>query len=126
MMLLAIAAAMALLLSAVGIYGVVSYVVGQRRGEIGIRMALGARAASVSRMVIVQSLRIALAGVAIGLILAVIVTRTLSSLLFEVSPSDPATLLAVSLVLIGITTIASWAPARRAAAVDPLEVMRTE
>jgi putative ABC transport system permease protein len=126
MMLLAIAAAMALLLSAVGIYGVVSYVVGQRRGEIGIRMALGARAASVSRMVIVQSLRIALAGVAIGLILAVIVTRTLSSLLFEVSPSDPATLLTVSLVLIGITTIASWAPARRAAAVDPLEVMRTE
>ena len=126
MMLLGIAAVMALLLSAVGIYGVISYVVGQRRGEIGIRMALGARAASVSRMVIVQSLRMALAGVVIGLVLAVIVTRALSALLFEVSPSDPPTLVAVSLVLIGIAALASWAPARRAAGVDPLEVMRTE
>lgn len=124
MMLLAAAAGLALLLSAVGIYGVISYVVAQRRGEIGIRMALGARAGEVRGLVVKQSLALAGVGVAIGLVIALATTRVLGSLLFGVSPTDPLVLLGATLILVLLAALASYAPARRASRVDPAEVMR--
>jgi predicted permease len=124
MLLLAVAGGMALALSAVGIYGVISYTVSQRRSEIGVRMALGAQAAQVGRMVVGQSLRIAAIGIAIGLVGAFATTRVLQSLLFGVTPTDPATLGAVTIVLVLLGALASYAPARRATRVDPVEVLR--
>ncbi len=126
MTLLGIAALMALLLSAVGIYGVISYIVGQRRVEIGIRMALGARSAAVGGMVVRQSLGVVVVGLAVGLGLTLASTRALRALLFDVSPSDPLTIVSATVVLMGIAVCASWAPARRAARVDPVEVMRAQ
>ncbi len=124
MLLLGVAGVMALVLSAVGLYGVISYIVGERRGEIGVRMALGARAAEVGGMIMLQSVRLAAIGVAIGLLGAAAATRVLRSLLFEVSPTDPLTLVAVALFLVLLAALASYAPARRAARVDPIEVLR--
>jgi predicted lysophospholipase L1 biosynthesis ABC-type transport system permease subunit len=124
MLLLGVAGTTALVLSAVGLYGVISYIVGERRGEIGVRMALGARAGEVGRMVMMQSVRLASIGVVIGLIGAAATTRVLGSLLFEVSPTDPLTLAAVALFLMLLAALASYAPARRAARVDPIEVLR--
>lgn len=126
MILLAVAATMALILSAVGLYGLISYIVGQRRGEIGVRMALGARASGIAGMVIKQAVRLAAIGVVIGLLLALATTRLLASLLFEVSPVDPLTLVGVGLGLVVVAIVASWVPARRAAGVSPVEVMRVE
>ena len=126
MLLLAVAGGMALVLSAVGIYGVISYTVTQRRPEIGVRMALGAQAAQVGRMVVAQSLRVAAAGIAIGLLGAVATTRVLQSLLFGVSPTDPVTLGGVTVVLVMLGALAAYAPARRATKVDPVEVLRRE
>jgi predicted permease len=126
MLLLAIAGGMALTLSAVGIYGVISYTVNQRRAEIGVRMALGAQAGQVGRMVVAQSLRVASAGIAIGLVGAFATTRVMQSLLFGVSPTDPMTLGGVTLLLIALGAVASYAPARRATRVDPVEVLRRE
>ena len=125
MTLLAVAAAMALLLSAVGIYGVISYVVAQRRPEIGVRIALGAQLSQVSRLVVMQSLRLAAIGVVIGLAGALAVTRTMRSLLFDVSPTDPVVLVLVPLLLMAIAAVASFVPARRAARVDPAEALRS-
>jgi predicted permease len=124
MLLLGVASAIAMLLSAVGIYGVISYLVGQRRGEIGVRIALGATTSRVAGMIVGQSLRLALAGIAIGLVGALAGTRILRSLLFEVSPTDPAVLLAVAALLVALAALASFAPARRAARVDPVEALR--
>ena len=124
MALLGVAAAMALLLSAVGIYGVIAYVVAQRRPEIGLRIALGARVADVSRLVVMQSVRLTVAGIAIGLVGALAATRTMRSLLFEVSPTDPLVLVLVPLLLMAIAVVASFAPARRAASVNPVEALR--
>lgn len=124
MLLLGVAGAMALVLSAVGLYGVISYIVGERRGEIGVRMALGARAGEVGGMIMLQSVRLAAIGVALGLVCAAAATRVLRSLLFEVSPTDPLTLVAVALFLVLLAALASYAPARRAARVDPIEVLR--
>ena len=124
--LLGIASGMALLLSAIGLYGVVSYVVGERRSEIGVRVALGAQRGDVGRMIIMQSVRLTAIGVVIGLAGALATTRLLQSLLFEVRPTDPATLGAVSLVLVTIAAAASWVPARRAMQVDPVEALRND
>jgi putative ABC transport system permease protein len=124
MMLLATAAALALLLSAVGIYGVISYVVAQRRGEIGIRMALGARASAVRGLVVRQSLWLAVVGIAIGLVVSLTTMRVLGALLYGVSPTDPLVLTGAILALLGLAAAASYAPARRASRVDPVETLR--
>jgi putative ABC transport system permease protein len=124
MLLLLMASGIALLLSAVGIYGVISYVVGQRRSEIGIRMALGAQVAQVSRMIVGQSVRLATAGIIVGVLASIAVTRLFRTLLFEVSPTDPVVLIGVSAVLLLMAVVASFGPTRKAAKIDPLEAMR--
>lgn len=124
MLLLLIASGIALVLSAVGIYGVISYVVGQRRSEIGIRMALGAQVAQVTRMIVGQSVRLAGAGVVVGILASIAVTRLFRTLLFEVSPTDPLVLAGVAAMLLLMSLVASLAPTRRAAKIDPLEAMR--
>ena len=124
MLLLGVAAAMALVLSVVGMYGVVSYLVGQRRGEMGIRLALGASGRQVTRLVVWESARLAAAGVFIGLAGAVATTHVMRSLLFDVSPTDPVTLGAVAAVLLAMAVAAAWLPARRASRVDPVEALR--
>ena len=122
--LLGIASVMALVLSAIGLYGVVSYVVGERRGEIGIRVALGAQRGEVGRMIVMQSVRLAVVGVVVGLAAALSVTRLMRSLLFEVQPTDPITLGMVGVFLLVVAVAASWIPARRAMRVDPSEALR--
>jgi putative ABC transport system permease protein len=125
MMLLGIAGTMALLLSAVGIYGVISYLVTQRRPEIGVRVALGARLPQVAALVLGHSMRLTLVGVVIGLAGALAGMRVLRTLLFEVSPTDPAVLVGSSAVLVLTALVASVMPTRRAARIDPVEAMRT-
>lgn len=124
MMLLATAATLALVLSAVGIYGVISYVVAQRRGEIGIRMALGARAGEVRALVVRQSLALTGIGVVIGLAGAIATTRVLGALLFGVSPTDPLVLSGATALLVVLAVLASYFPAQRASRVDPVEALR--
>ena len=126
MLLLAIAGGMALVLSAVGIYGVISYTVNQRRAEIGVRMALGAPANQVGRMIVGQSLRVAGVGIAIGLAGALATSRVMQSLLFNVRPNDPLTLGGVTILLVLLGAASSYVPARRATKVDPVEVLRRE
>jgi putative ABC transport system permease protein len=122
--LLGIAAFVALLLSAVGTYGVVSYLVTQRRVEIGIRMALGASASQVVQMVVLQTARIAVVGLVLGVSASLAGTRTMRSLLFGIGPGDPAVVVAAALLLLVVVTTASFAPARRAARIEPVEAMR--
>ncbi|GJG88982.1 hypothetical protein tb265_41630 [Gemmatimonadetes bacterium T265] len=124
--LLSVAAGAAVLLAAVGLYGTLAYVVGLRRREIGVRMALGARAAEVRRLVVRQSAGLAAAGVAVGLLGALATTRLLRSLLFEVSPGDPRVLGAGVALLGVVTALASYVPARRATRVDPTDALRAE
>jgi predicted permease len=126
MLLLLIAAAVALLLGAVGLYGVISYVVSQRTREIGVRMALGAHRADISRMVLREGLGVTLAGIAVGLAGALALTRLMTALLYGVSPTDVATFVAVPVLLAAVALLASFIPARRAAAIDPLEAIRAE
>jgi predicted lysophospholipase L1 biosynthesis ABC-type transport system permease subunit len=126
LVLLAIAGAMALLIGMVGIYGVISYAVSQRRREIGIRIALGARRPALTHMFIGQGFVLALIGVGCGLAGAVALTRLLGSLLFGVNPLDPLTYAAVSFGLIAAAIMASYIPALRAMGVDPAETLRSE
>jgi predicted permease len=120
------AAGVALLLGAIGIYGVISYMVSLRAREIGVRMALGARADQVRRMVVRQGLVLAGIGAAIGLVGALGVSRLISSLLYGITPYDPVTLGGVTLGLLLVAAVASWLPAMRAARIDPIEALRSE
>jgi predicted permease len=126
LVMLAIAASMALLLGLVGIYGVISYSVSQRTREIGIRAALGAQQGELQRLFVRRGLVLAAVGVAIGAGLAAGVTRLMSTLLYGITPLDPLTYAVVSVVLCVATVIASYLPARRAASVDPVVVLRSE
>jgi putative ABC transport system permease protein len=126
MMMLAIFAAAALVLAAVGIYGVIAYSVTQRTQEIGIRMALGARQADVLRMVVGNAMLLTGIGIAIGAAAGVMLTRLIRELLFEVHTSDPITFIAVGIVLATVALAASFFPGRRAARVDPLVALRAE
>jgi predicted permease len=126
MVLLSIFAALALLLAGIGIYGVLSYLVGQRIPEIGIRMALGARQTDVLRMILRDGARMTLAGVGAGVAAALALTRLMASVLFGISPSDPPTFFAVAVVLCVIALFACYVPARRAMKVDPLVALRHE
>ncbi|MAG71238.1 MAG: ABC transporter permease [Vicinamibacterales bacterium] len=126
LVILAIAAVVALLLAAVGMYGVISYVVMQRTQEIGVRIALGAEATTVTRMVLRQGLVLAVTGVALGLVGAYWLTRLITGLLVGVSAVDPATYVTVSTTLTAIALLASYLPARRAAHVDPIQALRAE
>jgi predicted permease len=119
-------AAVALLLAVVGIYGVMSYAVTQRRREIGVRMALGAQKSDVLGLIIHGGLRLTLLGVAIGLAGAFVLTRYLSSLLYSVKATDPVTFLGIAVGLTGVALLACWLPARRAARTDPMVALRHE
>jgi predicted permease len=126
LVMLGIASAMALVLGVIGIYGVISYVVGQRRHEIGIRVALGARPGDVLRMVLGQGGKLAAAGIAGGVVVSLGLTRLLSTMLFAVSATDPVTFASVVALLVAVTLLASSIPARRALRVDPMMALRHE
>ena len=124
--LLAVFAAVALILAAIGIYGVMSYSFSQRTHEVGIRVALGAQRLDILRMALGEGMRIVVVGLAAGLVGAAIVTRVFRSMLFEVTPSDPATFVSVAAILAAVAFFACFIPARRATRVDPLVALREE
>jgi putative ABC transport system permease protein len=126
LLLLAMFAGVAVLLAVVGLYGGVSYSVSQRRHEIGVRLALGATRATVSKLVVMQGLKPAIAGAAIGLTVAAFATRILRTMLFSVTPTDPLTFLVIPVILIAVATVACYLPAVRAARHDPMAALRAE
>ena len=126
MTLLGAFASLALVLASLGLYGVLSYSVTQRSREIGLRMALGASASSVIRMIVARGLSLTAIGLVIGLVAASLATRAMKNLLYGVASTDPATFGSVALLLGIIALIACWAPARRASRVDPITVLREE
>jgi ABC-type antimicrobial peptide transport system permease subunit len=123
---LGIASTMALALGLIGIYGVISYTVSQRRREIGIRLALGAQSGDVVSMVLRQGAKLALLGVCIGVVAALALARLMTSLLFGVTAHDPLTFAAVAALLISVALFACYIPARRAMKVDPIVALRYE
>jgi ABC-type antimicrobial peptide transport system permease subunit len=116
----------AMLLAAIGLYGVLAYAVGQRTREIGIRLALGARRAEVLGMVLAQAGRLSVIGVAAGLVAAGLVSRVLQAQLYEIEPTDIPTYVAVGAGLLIVGLLASWLPARRAARIDPMTALRQD
>jgi ABC-type antimicrobial peptide transport system permease subunit len=124
MLTLAVAALLALVLGAVGLYGVLSYVISQRTREIGIRRALGAQARELRRMVVAQGGRVAAIGVVVGVIASLAVTRVLDSMLFGVRAIDVPTFLGMAGIMILVALVASYIPARRASSVDPMTSLR--
>lgn len=119
-------AALAIFLAAVGLFGLIAFSVTERTEEIGVRMALGAQASDVVRLIVRQGMAPALAGLGIGLVVSLALTRLLSSLLYGVSAADAPTYAAISLSLLAVTLLASYIPARRATRVDPLVALRSE
>jgi putative ABC transport system permease protein len=117
---------LALILSAVGLYGVIAYSITQRTREIGVRVALGADAQSVRRLVVGGGVRLAALGVGLGVAGAFATTRLLSSLLYGVSPVDPASFVGIAALVVGIAVAASYIPARRAVRIDPMEALRAD
>jgi ABC-type antimicrobial peptide transport system permease subunit len=126
MVLLGIAASVSLVLGAIGIYGVVSYIVAQRTGEIGLRLALGAEPSGVAAMILRQSAVVTMTGIGLGLAGALAAGRTIETLLYNVSPRDPVVIGVVTLLLAAVAFVACWLPARRAARLSPLEALRTD
>jgi len=126
MLLLSIFGASALVLAAIGIYGLMAYSVEQRTQEIGIRMALGADRYVIRRLVVWQGMRLALVGVAVGVAAAFGLTRLIASFLFGVEPWDPVAFVCVPLLLTSVALLAVWLPAARASKVDPLQALRAE
>jgi ABC-type antimicrobial peptide transport system permease subunit len=119
-------AALAMLVASIGVYGVLSYAVAQRRAEVGIRLALGSGARAVMWLVMKQGMSMALYGVCLGALGAWIVTRLLSTLLYKVSQTDPFVFGSIAVLLLGVAMLASYLPARRAAKVDPVVALRSE
>jgi ABC-type antimicrobial peptide transport system permease subunit len=117
---------LALTLAAIGLYGVLAYAVTQRRREIGVRMALGAQRSNVLGLVIGNGMRLVVGGMVFGMVGATFLTRVMRTLLFDVTPFDPLTLVSVPVVLSTVALLACWLPARRAAKVDPMEALRCE
>jgi putative ABC transport system permease protein len=117
-------AGVALLLAVLGLYGVMAYSVAERTAELGIRQAMGARRADILRMVVGQGVRLSLAGIGLGMFAAFGLTRLIAKMLYDVSPSDPATFAGISILFLSIALLASYLPARRATRVDPVEALR--